>query len=343
MKTLLYSAFDRLEVAEQPQPVIAPNEVLLRVAACGICGSELEAYKTHSPRRPPPLVMGHEFCGVIEEVGAEVTGFSVGQKVVSNSLVPCTQCVRCRRGNTHLCADRQIFGMKRLGAFGEYVNVPQWCLISWPDSLPAQAACLAEPLGNGLHMLHLTEHLKPATVLVMGAGPIGLMAQQAFQTVGQATVFVTDLRAERLTVADKLGAEQIFNGSEVDVVQAMLDLTDGEGVDLVVDAVGAAMTKRQSVAAIRPGGATVWIGLHDNEMSLNSYDVTLPEKQVFGTYATRLEDLQEAVDLMESGQLDVMSWVQTFPIEQSVEAFERMLKAEGNDIKAVLLPSPDLA
>ncbi|MBV9866376.1 MAG: alcohol dehydrogenase catalytic domain-containing protein [Abitibacteriaceae bacterium] len=339
MKTLLYPAFDQLELAEQPQPTAGPGEVLLRVAACGICGSELEAVKHHSPRRPPPLVMGHEFCGVIAELGPGVSGFQVGQKVVSNSLASCGHCVRCRRGDSHLCADRQIFGMKRQGAFAEYVNVPTECLIPWPNTLPAQAACLAEPLGNGLHMVHLTEHLKPQTVLVMGAGPIGLMAQLAFQSVAGATVFVTDLKAERLSVADKLGSKLTVNGTQTDVVQTMLEQTEGEGVDLVIDAVGAAVTKKQSLAATRPGGSVVWIGLTENNMNFNSYDITLPEKQVFGTYAATIKDLREAVTLMDSEKIDVTSWVQTFPIERSVEAFQRMLAAEGHDIKAVLLPS----
>src|SRR5689334_24626119 len=114
MKTLLYPAWDRIEVADQPDPSPAANEVIVRVAACGLCGSELEAFKNHSPRRTPPLILGHEFCGVIEQLGSGVGGgvgggLRVGQKAVSNSLVPCGECVRCRRGDTHLCGKRQIF------------------------------------------------------------------------------------------------------------------------------------------------------------------------------------------------------------------------------------------
>jgi len=193
MKTLLYSAWDRIEVADRPRPSPEAGEVLLRVAACGLCGSELEAFKNHSPRRTPPLVLGHEFCGVIEGLGEGVglrhaqsspgDGLRPGRKVVSNSLVPCNQCVRCRRGDTHLCGKRQIFGMNRQGAFAEFVNVPADCLIPWPDNLPAEAACLAEPLANGVHVAELVAPLKPKTVLVIGAGPIGLMCQQAMQAM----------------------------------------------------------------------------------------------------------------------------------------------------------------
>lgn len=338
MKTLLYPAVERLEIAEQNAPSIAPDEVLLRVAACGICGSELESFKNRSPRRPPPLVMGHEFCGVIEGVGISVEGWRDGQKVVSNSLVPCGECVRCSRGDTHLCAHRQIFGMHRAGAFAQFVNVPARCLLDWPEALPAQAACLAEPLANGVHMVNLTKHLKPQTVLVIGAGPIGLMAQQAFQTLAKCEVLVADLSEERLEAAQKLGAKRIIEARHDDPVHIALEMTRGEGVDLVVDAVGAGVTKTQSLQALRPGGAAVWIGLHENEMALSSYEVTLPEKQILGTYAATLDDLQTALELMKEGRVEVQSWVQSWPLDDGVESFMRMLKGQGHDIKGVIQP-----
>lgn len=338
MKTLLYPAFDRVEVAEQPEPSAGRGEVLARVAACGICGSELEAFKTRSPRRTPPLILGHEFCGTVAQLGEGVTGFAVGQKVISNSLVPCGDCIRCRRGDAHLCAQRQIFGMKRPGAFAELVSTPANILIPWPDALPAAAACLAEPLGNGIHTVNLTKHLRPRTVLVIGAGPIGLMCQQAMQALAGVPVFVADLSAERLQVAKKLGAKRVINPRDEDLVKAIQGLTDGEGVDVVVDAVGAAVTKRQSIAATRAGGAAVWIGLHENAMTLDSFEITLPERTIFGSYAVTMDELRLAVDLMAAGRVDVTSWVQLFPLEQGVEAFQRMLAAKGNDIKAVLVP-----
>ena len=136
MRVLRYPAFDQLEIADCDPAPLRPDEVRLRVAACGICGSELESFKNRSPRRPPPLVMGHEFCGIIETVGPAVRDWKVGARVVSNSLVPCGHCVRCHRGDTHLCAQRQVFGMHRPGAFAEQVNVPARCLIPWPEQVP---------------------------------------------------------------------------------------------------------------------------------------------------------------------------------------------------------------
>ncbi len=338
MRALNYPAFDQLEIRDVDATRPQPDEVRLKVAACGICGSELESFKNRSPRRPPPLVMGHEFCGTIAEVGGAVRDWQPGARVVSNSLVPCGHCVRCDRGDTHLCATRQIFGMHRPGAFAEYVNVPARCLIPWPEKLPAEAAALAEPMANGLHVAHLTKHLPAGIVLVIGAGPIGLFCQQALQVLRGSRVIVADLSSERLAVAKKLGAFRVINPREEDVAKVVASETGGEGADLTVDAVGGSITKKTSLEALRPGGASVWIGLHENTITFDSYGITLPERTVYGSYAATIEELQQALDLMAAGKVDALSWVQRFPLEEGVTAFRRMLAAKGADIKAVVCP-----
>ena len=339
MRALLYPRHDHIEnatVAAPPSP--ADDEVTLRVAACGICGSELEAFKNHSPRRPPPLVMGHEFCGVIESVGAGVRGWARGARVVSNSLVPCGRCVRCTRGDSHLCATRQIFGMNRPGAFAERVNVPARCLLHWPENLTAEEACLAEPLANGLHVAHLVNDLPASVALVIGAGPIGLFCQQALQVLRSARVVVADLSPERRAVAEKLGAIRTVDPRTEDVAALMRSLTDGEGADVAVDAVGSPLTKKTSLDAIRPGGAAVWIGLHENALTFESFGVTLPEKRILGSYAATLADLQLALDLMASGKVDARSWTTRFPLADAEHAFRRALAAQGTDIKCIVCP-----
>lgn len=347
-----------------PVPEVAAGEVLVRVHACGICGSELETFKGRSERRTPPLVMGHEYCGEIADVGEGVTDWKVGDRVVGNSVVPCGGCVRCERGDTHLCAKRQVFGMHRAGAFAEYVNVPARILLPWPDGVPADMACLAEPLGNGVHVVELVRFLRPRKVAVIGAGPIGLMCQIAMQELLGAQVMVTDLDKNREAVARELGAvnpphplplanqqvqmpppparEFILSEAkdlterrgDLDVNHFIKEWTEDEGVDVVIDAVGSAATKRQSLEWVRPGGAVVWIGLHGNEMQLSSYDITLPEKFVYGTYAAKIEDLRVALDLMAGGKVETASWVSVYPLMNGVEAFQDALDATC--IKAVL-------
>lgn len=323
---------------DEPRPQEIAGEVLMQVAACGLCGSELESFKNRSPRRAPPLIMGHEFCGTVESVGSGGDPGLISRRFVSNSVVSCGTCVRCRRKDTHLCKERQIFGMHRPGAFAEFVRVPVSCLIPWPDGLPAQAACLAEPLANGVHVVNLTRHLPVQTVLVIGAGPIGLMCQQAQQALRGARTMVCDLSTGRLNVARQLGAEHTVCTRTEDVVAAALAWTEGEGVDLVIDAAGSAITKRLSLAALRPGGAAVWIGLHGNAIDLESYGITLPEKQILGTYAAKLDELAEALQLMVTGRVDVLSWTEAIPLDQAIPAFHRMLDAGDRDLKAVFVP-----
>lgn len=337
MRALLYPEFDRIENAIVPEPAgPAADEVTIAVAACGICGSELEGFKTRSPRRTPPLVMGHEFCGIIERVGVDVRGWTPGARVVCNALVPCGRCRRCERGDAHLCAKRQIFGMNRPGAFAERVNAPARCLLPWPVELTAEEACLAEPLGNGVHVAKLTEALPCEWALVIGAGPIGLFCQQALQVARGARVVVADLSEERLTVARRLGAARTVRASVEDAALVMRELTGGEGADVVVDAVGAAETKRKAIDATRPGGAAVWIGLHENAMMLDSFSVTLPERKVFGTYAAKMEDLRAALEWMRTGKVDAKSWTTRLPLSEAEQAFRRALAAKGSDIKMIV-------
>ncbi|GAB3330104.1 galactitol-1-phosphate 5-dehydrogenase [Larkinella ripae] len=337
MKALFYPEFKKLTIAERPLPAFSEDEVLLKVLACGICGSELETFKNQSPRRIPPLIMGHEFCGVIEEIGSDVTGYMKGDQVASNSVVSCGTCDPCQRGLTNLCKNRQIFGMHRGGAFGEYVNVPAHCLVPMPANSTPQAACMTEPLANGIHMVNLTRHLKPKKVLVIGAGPIGLVTQQAFQSLLGVSVYVADLRNERLSIARKLGAAATINSLEEDLVSAIDQLTDREGIDLVVDAVGNSQTNQQALKAVRPGGAVVLIGLYENSQPFFTYDIILSEKQIIGTYAATQQEISESLALIASGQVDVTSWVHYYPLDDGVAAFTDMLMAKADHVKSVIL------
>ncbi|GAB3246471.1 2,3-butanediol dehydrogenase [Larkinella harenae] len=340
MKALFYPEFNQLTVTERPVPDFSENEVLLKVLACGICGSELETFKAQSPRRVPPLIMGHEFCGVIEGIGSQVTGYALGDWVVSNSVVSCGTCDACRRGLTNLCKNRQVFGMHRGGAFAEYVNVPAHCLIAMPAGLTPQAACMAEPLANGIHIVNLIRDMAPKKVLVIGAGPIGLVTQQAFRALLGVDVYSADLRNERLAIAQRLGATATINPAEVDLVAEVLRLTDQEGIDLVVDAVGNNYTSQQALKAVRPGGTVVLIGLHENARPFFTYDIILSEKKVLGTYAATQQEMGEALALIASGRVDVTSWVHYYSIENGVAAFHDMMMAKDEHVKSVIVFTP---
>jgi threonine dehydrogenase-like Zn-dependent dehydrogenase len=336
--TLLYPAYEQMAVAEQPDPTPGPGQVRLKVSACGICGSELEAFKNRSPRRVPPLILGHEFCGIVDEVGAGVSEFSSGDQVISHALYSCGECVRCQRGQIYLCANRRTYGMHLPGGYAEYVVAPIQSLVGWPEHMSPEAAAMTEPLANGVHAANLIAHLKPKKIAVIGAGPIGILAQQAVQVMLGAETIVSDLIQERLDVAKRVGAQTIINSRELNFVDVVRDLTAGEGADVVIDAVGSATTKRLSIAATRPGGTAVWLGLCENTATLETFDITLAEKAIFGSYAATMDEVRKSRDLIADGSIDGTSWIKQFPLADGVTAFERMLAAEGDDIKAVLRP-----
>ncbi|NQU76145.1 MAG: alcohol dehydrogenase catalytic domain-containing protein [Planctomycetes bacterium] len=339
MKAFVYSDWSTVEVKNVDVPAGRENEAIIRVEACGICGSELEAFRTRSPRRTPPLILGHEFCGVIHSINGSNTALQVGQKVAVNSVISCGKCLPCSRGDKHLCTSRQVFGMNRPGAMAEFVAAPTDHIYPIPESLDPVLAALAEPLANGVHVVNLMpQGEKKPVAAIIGAGTIGLMSLQAAVALRNARVLVADLNESRLEEARKLGAEATVNPMTTDLVNACREFSGADGVDMAIDAVGAAQSRCQSLSVLRPGGCCVWIGLHDNQVNLSSYDVVLPEKKVFGSYAFRGHEFESAIGLLADGRAVGGDWVKVFGLDDAVEAFQRVLKAEGNDIKAVIMP-----
>jgi threonine dehydrogenase-like Zn-dependent dehydrogenase len=336
MKAIVYSNWETLTIEEIQKPIPKADEVLVRVAACGICGSELDALRTRNPRRRPPLVLGHEFCGYVEAVGSDVSTWTQGQPVISHGIAHCGDCRYCLRGDTNLCASRQVFGMHRPGAFAEFVTVPSRALFSWPAGLSPEDASFAEPLANGINVLRLDPLQKKDRVLVIGAGPIGLMCVAAAKILCNSSIAVSDLIPERLKVAKTFGAGYVANPNEKNLSDGLADYWDGLPPDYVIDAVGSASTKKSALELVAPGGTAVWTGLHDNTLTFDSYAITLQQKRVLGSYSGNMRDVKQSIDLLASGLVDVKSWIRVFPLEKGVTAFKRMLAAKGDDMKAVV-------
>jgi 2-desacetyl-2-hydroxyethyl bacteriochlorophyllide A dehydrogenase len=337
MQALVYTDWDQLEVRDVPEPACGPEEAVIRVAACGICGSELGAFAHRSPRRPPPLVMGHEFSGEVERVGERVRGLQVGDRVVVNSLVHCGQCDLCRRGMSHLCRSRQVFGMQRPGAFAERVVVPAHVVFPRPENVTGVQGALVEPLANGLHVISLADPNSLDQVLILGAGTIGLMCLQAAKVHGARRVVVTETHPGRRAAAEGLGADEVLDPRAVSLPEWAREATDG-GFDLCIDAVGTGETKRDAVRAARPGGEIIWIGLHEDETPFNSFDLILAERQLSGSYGATADDLRRAIELFASGAIRTEPWVETFPLAEGAAVFRAALRQELPGVKAVLVP-----
>jgi len=342
MKALVYSAHDAIEVRDVPEPTPDRGEVLVRVAGVGICGSELEAFATRSPRRPPPLIMGHEFCGQVVSVGppigSEVPAIRSGDRVVMNSVIACGVCESCRDGRSHLCPRREVFGMKRPGGFAELVTVPASTILHLPEKVSPLEGALVEPLANAVHVFSLVQERMPETVVIIGAGTIGLMCLQVAKALGAFRLVAVDPSPPRLEVAHRLGAEPVVNPRETSLREAIREFTRGTGADVVVDAAGTSETRRDAVGIARPGGEVVWIGLHADDTALSGHEMVLGERRVTGSYAVTPPDLRKAIGLFAHGRIDVAHWVRPFALTEGARVFRELLTQPKDYVKAVLMP-----
>ena len=265
MNALILSEYRQFTIEDVPLPVCGPKDVLVQVAACGICGSDVHGFDGSSGRRIPPIVMGHEAAGIVAAVGPEVRSVAAGDRVTFDSTVYCAQCEFCLRGEVNLCENREVVGVscgefRRAGAFAEYIAVPEYIVYRLPPSLSFADAAMLEAVSVALHAVKLSRIEGGETVLVIGAGMIGLLILQAARVAGCSRVFVADVDATRLKMAATLGADETLLGSEADVIREVLRLTDGRGVDVVLEAVGRNETVATAIDCVRKGGAVTLVG-----------------------------------------------------------------------------------
>lgn len=339
MKALVYPAWDQIEIRDVPAPTPKAGEVLIRVAAVGICGSELHGFVTHAARRTPPLIMGHEFCGTVAVVGDGVSGYRSGDRVVVNSVIACGRCADCHDGQVQLCREGEVYGTKRAGGFAELCAAPASTLLPLPGEVSFEQAALAEPLGNAIHALSLTRQRFPATLVVFGAGTIGLFVLQVAKAAGALRLAVVDVSDARLEMARRLGAESVLNPRREDVAAALRPFTGGRGVDVAIDAVGAAATREAAIRVTRPGGEIVWLGLHDDPTEVSGFSVVLGERSISGSFAVTHRDLRAALGLFALGKVELSPWVRSFPLDEGARVFRQLVTDPPQDyIKAILLP-----
>ena len=344
MKSLLYTEPFRLDYTETPDPEVGPDDVLVRVKAVGICGSDIHGYTGRTGRRLPPLIMGHEAAGIVETVGANVEGIAPGSRVCFDSTIYCNRCAACRQGRYNRCAHRQVLGvsvpgMKRHGAMADLVRLPWWSLIEMPTALSFTEAALLEPVSIGLHAVNRGVVAPGETVLIVGVGTIGLFVLQAARRKGAGKIIVSDLNPHRLRQAQKLGADVLVSPDTVDLASVVEAETQGRGVDVSFEVVGLAATLHQALAAARMGGRAVLVGNRTKTVEIDVPDVIARELTLHGTYASSGE-YRDAVDLVASGQIDVRPLVSaTLPLSQGQEAFDRLYRGdEAALLKIVLEP-----
>jgi L-iditol 2-dehydrogenase len=319
------------------------DEVLIRVKACGICGSDVHGFTGKTGRRLPPLIMGHEAAGVVENTGKNVDGFVKGDRVCFDSTLYCNRCQPCLNGQFNRCDKRQVLGVstpefKRHGAFAEYVSVPWWIVSKIPDNMSFIQASFLEPASIGTHAGNRPPISSDDTVVVIGGGTIGLFVLQAARLRGAAKVIVVDINDFRLGLAVKLGADKVVNPQKFDLREAILAETDGKGAEVTFEVVGYAQTFRDGISITKTGGHLIAVGNLEATAEFNLQELVARELTFRGSYASSGE-FKKCIGLVASGKINIEPLISdVLPLKDGADAFDRLYKAEEDLLKIVLEP-----
>ncbi len=347
MKALLLSTPGALAVADVETPSPGAEEVRVRVAACGICGSDVHGFTGSTGRRIPPLVMGHEAAGTIDALGAGVADITVGTRVAIDSTIFCGGCEFCQAGRENLCTRREVLGVscgtyRRHGCFAEYAVVPRRCVYPIPEAVDFVSAALLEPLTIALHAVTLGDAgLQTRSAVVVGAGTIGLAVVAALKARGVARVAAIDMDLARLEEATRLGATAVFRGGEDAGRQAAewgTSSIDTDGADLVIEAVGATASVQTAIAAVTRGGTVVLVGNVSPTIDLPLQAVVTRQIRLQGSCASA-GCYPEAIRLVATRQVDLSSFVsRVAPLVEGPDWFDRLHRREPGLVKVVLKP-----
>jgi alcohol dehydrogenase len=322
-----------VQLQQRPEPELADGEVVLRIDAAGICGSDMHAYHGHDPRRGPGLVLGHEFAATV--LHSASPQWQAGQRVTGNPLITCGHCDPCLQGRDNLCENRSMVGMSRPGAFAEAMSIPGRCLIGLPDGLDAVSAALTEPAATALHAINLSMRalvrpLPECRVLVLGGGAIGMLAALLLRHYGVDALEVAEVNPLRRASVEQHARCGSFDPRERSAPD--------NGFEYVIDAVGSAATRRAALAAVRPGGVVMHIGLQDWASEIDMRKLTLAEITLLGTYTYSQADLRATVAALARGAFGDLTWVQTRPLAEGPAAFADLHAGRIAAAKVVLQP-----
>ena len=342
MQAAVMYGIEDVRVEQVPKPQItSPDQALVKVGAVGICGSDLHYYQ-HGYIGDfvvtEPLILGHEAAGQVVEVGEQVTQLQSGDRVAIEPGRTCQRCEYCKSGRYNLCRDVIFLATPPVdGAFCEYLAWPADFLFKLPDNMSLADGAMMEPLSVGMHAARLAGVKAGDTVAVLGAGPIGLTALQAARVHGATTVIVSDVIPRRLQTAEKLGATNVLNAAEVDVVEAIMDLTGGRGVDVAFECVGLAPTVAQALKVARAGGKVQLVGMGPATIDdFPIWDILAKELSVSGLFRYA-NCYPPSIAVTASGQVDVKSLVtHRFPLEETPPAMQWVIDHKDEVIKAVI-------
>jgi L-iditol 2-dehydrogenase len=337
MKAAVWYGGKDIRIKDVPLPKIKDDEVLVKVKAVSICGSDVHAYLGVSKRRIPPLVMGHECSGEIVKIGKAVKNLKEGERVVVEPILSCGTCRLCRSGRGNICENLKLVGLHVSGAFSEYVSIPAKKCHKLPNSVSFEEASLVEPLAVAVHAVRLASLEKDEDIGIIGSGAIGLMTLQVAKNRGARKIVVLDTLDYRLAFAKKLGATMTIN---VKKENPLKKISKDGGVDMVFEAVGHQETVRQGLAMVKKGGKVIIIGMLEATMQLPMLDITVKEIDLQGSYGYTSDDFQQALNLIAKGKVNVKPLItHVLPLHDITNGFEILSQGAENVIKVVLTPS----
>ncbi len=330
MKALVYTNDLELTYRDEPTPDVVSGEVLVKLEAVGICGSDMHAYHGLDARRVPPLILGHEAVGIVQN------GAKKGQRVVLNPLITCGHCDHCLGGRSNLCVERELIGMRRPGAFAEFITIPERNLLDIPQDMDPVIASLAEPAATSLHAILLAEKimhrpLSECRSLVLGGGSIGAFAALMLKNKGSKEIFLAETNALRRAVVENMDSCQVYDPLSDEI-------PDENSFDLVIDAVGSGITRSASCRFVKAGGVISHVGLQDNDPGLDTRRLTLDEITFLGNYTYSAVDVRAAIGALNSGALGSLDWVETRKLSEGADAFLAIHEGKTGSPKIVLQP-----
>jgi L-iditol 2-dehydrogenase len=343
MKALLLTQYNHFEYTDVPEPRIGPDEVLIQVKACGICGSDVHGMDGRSGRRIPPIIMGHEVAGVIVQVGNGVSGWREGDRVTLDSTIYCGECPYCQRGLINLCDSRRVLGVscqeyRQHGAFSEYVAVPERILYRLPNEVSFTQGAMVEPLSIAVHAASRVPISLNATAVVVGSGLIGLLLIQTLRVAGCGRIIAVDLNPYRLERAVELGADVALRADAEDVVSQVRKLSAGQGADIAFEVVGISSTVELATQTLRKGGALALVGNLSPAATLLLQAVVTRQLTLVGSAAS-CGQYPASLDMIVRGSIQVDAILSAVaPLSEGASWFARLYRGGENLLKVVLEP-----
>jgi len=338
---LFFGSGKPLEVSEVPTPTPETGEILVKVAACGVCHTDLHYVDHNVPTfKDPPMILGHEPSGIVAGVGSNVKNFKEGDRVLLPAVLTCGVCPNCRKGKENICDNMKMFGNHIDGAYAEYVVAPAKDAIPMPEDVPLEeGSIIADAISTPYHAVVNRGQVKAGdNVVVFGCGGVGINTVQVAAAVG-ASVIAVDLVPEKLEMAKKLGAQATINAKEVERIDKVVKKMTGGGVDISFEAIGNPKTIQDAFACIRKGGRTVLIGYTHLDVELPASKIMFFEQEIIGSLGCRPVDYPKIVEMARTGKIKLKELVTgRFPLEGINEAFDLLRENDPHALRSIMVP-----